>query len=118
MRRVGLPTKAGQRTDVSQCHRVSLAEHDPEARYWLARFKDDPAVVDVSERALAAPPWDGPPTWHHGDLDMRNWLIREGRISGVIDWGEMGVGEPACDVQSAWKLHSPKPGTPSGRPYP
>ena len=59
------------------------------------------------ERALAAPPWDGPPVWHHGDLDVRNWLVRDGRISGVIDWGAMGVGDPACDVMVAWKLHSP-----------
>ena len=27
-------------------------------------------------------------------------------ISGVIDWGAMGVGDPACDVMVAWKLHS------------
>jgi aminoglycoside phosphotransferase (APT) family kinase protein len=58
------------------------------------------------ERALSAPPWDGPPVWHHGDLDARNWLVRDGRISGVIDWGAMGVGDPACDVMVAWKLHS------------
>ena len=58
------------------------------------------------ERALAAPPWDGPPVWHHGDLDARNWLVRDGRICGVIDWGSMGVGDPACDVMVAWKLHS------------
>ena len=59
------------------------------------------------ERALAVPPWDGPPVWHHGDLDARNWLVRGGRITGVIDWGCMGVGDPACDVMVAWKLHSP-----------
>ena len=39
---------------------------------------------------------------------MRNWLVREGRIAGVIDWGAMGVGDPACDVMVAWKLHSPE----------
>lgn len=42
----------------------------------------------------------------HGDLDVRNWLVREGRISGVIDWGSPGVGDPAADVMVAWKLHS------------
>jgi aminoglycoside phosphotransferase (APT) family kinase protein len=49
---------------------------------------------------------DGPPVWHHGDLDVRNWLVRDGQVSGVIDWGTMGVGDPACDVMVAWKLHS------------
>jgi len=32
--------------------------------------------------------------------------VREGRINGVIDWGSMGVGDPACDVMVAWKFHS------------
>lgn len=86
---------------------IPLAERDTEIRDWLARFDGDAAVTEAWERALAAPPWDGPPVWHHGDLDARNWLVRNGRISGVIDWGAMGVGDPACDVMVAWKLHSP-----------
>lgn len=85
---------------------IPLAERDEEIRYWLARFDGDPAVTVEWKRALAAPLWDGPPVWHHGDLDVRNWLVRDGRISGVIDWGAMGVGDPACDVMVAWKLHS------------
>jgi aminoglycoside phosphotransferase (APT) family kinase protein len=84
---------------------IPLAERDKEIRLRLARF-DDPEVDAEWERALAAPPWDGPPVWHHGDLDARNWLVRDGRIRGVIDWGTMGVGDPACDVMVAWKLHS------------
>jgi aminoglycoside phosphotransferase (APT) family kinase protein len=83
---------------------VPLAELDFE--YWLERFDGDQRVADAWERALAAPSWDGPPVWHHGDLDARNWLVRDGRIGGVIDWGAMGVGDPACDVMVAWKLHS------------
>lgn len=85
---------------------IPLAERDAEIRYWLARFDGDPRVTGEWERALAAPPWDGPPVWHHGDLDCRNWLVRDGRIAGVIDWGSMGVGDPACDVMVAWKLRS------------
>ncbi|ASK62241.1 aminoglycoside phosphotransferase [Virgibacillus phasianinus] len=86
---------------------IPLAQRDKDFRYWLARFDGDPAVSVVWESALAAPPWNGPPVWHHGDLDVRNWLVRNKRISGVIDWGEMGIGDPACDVMVAWKLHSP-----------
>jgi aminoglycoside phosphotransferase (APT) family kinase protein len=85
---------------------IPLAERDKEIRKWLARFDGDPAVTVEWERALAAPAWDGPLVWHHGDLDVRNWLVRHGRIRGVIDWGAMGVGDPACEVMVAWKLHS------------
>jgi aminoglycoside phosphotransferase (APT) family kinase protein len=85
---------------------IPLAERDREIRYWLERFEGDPRVVAEWERALAAPAWDGPPVWHHGDLDVRNWVVRDGHISGVIDWGSMGVGDPACDVMVAWKLRS------------
>jgi aminoglycoside phosphotransferase (APT) family kinase protein len=85
---------------------IALAERDKGIHYWWARFDGDPAVRAGWERALAAPAWNGPPVWHHGDLDARNWLVREGRISGVIDWAAMGVGDPACDVMVAWKLHS------------
>ena len=83
-----------------------LAERDAEVQAWLAEYDDDPAAAAEWRRALAAPCWGGPPMWHHGDLDMRNWLVRDGRITGVIDWGTMGVGDPACDVMVAWKLHS------------
>jgi aminoglycoside phosphotransferase (APT) family kinase protein len=85
---------------------IRLAVRDEQMRSWWARFDGDPRAWEAWQRALAAPPWDGPPVWHHGDLDRRNWLVRNGRISGVIDWGSMGTGDPACDVMVAWKLHS------------
>ncbi|HEY2209857.1 MAG TPA: aminoglycoside phosphotransferase family protein [Gaiellaceae bacterium] len=85
---------------------IPLAVRDEQMRYWWARFDGDPRAWEAWQRALSAAPWDSPPVWHHGDLDCRNWLVRNGRISGVIDWGSMGVGDPACDVMVAWKLHS------------
>ena len=75
------------------------------ARDGARRIRPAAAALAKIEQ-LAVPPWDGPPVWHHGDLDARNWLVRDGRIGGVIDWGAMGVGDPACDVMVAWKLLS------------
>src|SRR5262249_6417583 len=85
---------------------IPLAQRDEEFRYWLARFDGGQAVAALWEYALAAPPLDGPPVWHHGDLDARKWLLRDGRIPGVIGWGAMGGGDPACDVMVGWKLHA------------
>jgi aminoglycoside phosphotransferase (APT) family kinase protein len=69
----------------------------------LGDLVDAHVLTAVWERALAAPDWDGPPVWIHGDLDSRNLLARDGRLSGVLDWGCLGVGDPACDVMVAWK---------------
>jgi aminoglycoside phosphotransferase (APT) family kinase protein len=62
------------------------------------------AVRTVWQAALHAPEWSGPPVWIHGDLDSRNLLANEGRLRAVIDWGSLGVGDPACDVMVAWKI--------------
>jgi aminoglycoside phosphotransferase (APT) family kinase protein len=85
---------------------IPLAVRGEQMRSWGARFDAEPRAWEAWQHALAAPPWDGPPVWHHGDLDCRNWLVQDHRISGVIDWGSMGAGDPACDVMVAWKLHS------------
>jgi aminoglycoside phosphotransferase (APT) family kinase protein len=65
---------------------------------------DAERVTAAWEADSGAPEWDGPPVWIHGDLDSRNLLAREGRLSAVLDWGCVGVGDPACDVMVAWKL--------------
>ncbi len=52
---------------------------------------------------LAAPDHDGVDVWLHGDLHPHN-LLRgsDGMLSGVIDWGDMTAGDPACDLATAW----------------
>src|SRR6185437_6344049 len=70
----------------------------------LGDLIDAGAVTDAWETALAAPNWDRAPVWLHGDLDNRNLLVDGDRISGVLDWGAAGVGDPACDVKVAWAV--------------
>lgn len=61
-------------------------------------------MTAACEAALAAPGWEGAPVWIHGDLDARNMLVELGRLSAVLDFGTMAVGDPACDVMVAWKM--------------
>ncbi len=42
--------------------------------------------------------------WVHADLLRPNVLVREGRIQAVIDFGGVGVGDPAADVIAAWSV--------------
>lgn len=86
-----------------------LARRDEQTRTWIATLAGRIDVISATglwNAALGAPAWDGPPVWIHGDLDARNLLVRNGRLSGVIDWGCLGVGDPAWDVMVAWKLLS------------
>ncbi len=70
----------------------------------LGDLIDADAVTTAWEAALAAPNWDGPPVWSHGDLDARNLLVEDQRITGIVDWGALCVGDPACDVKVAWAV--------------
>jgi aminoglycoside phosphotransferase (APT) family kinase protein len=85
----------------------SLRPRDEETRSGIAALGDlidAAAVTAVWETALAAPEWDGAPMWIHGDLDARNLLVRNRLITGLLDWGAMCVGDPACDVKVAWAV--------------
>jgi aminoglycoside phosphotransferase (APT) family kinase protein len=68
----------------------------------LEGLVDTDAVTAVWETARSAPPWDGPPVWIHGDPAPANMLTQEGRLSAVIDFGTLAVGDPACDLIAAW----------------
>jgi len=65
---------------------------------------DVDGLVAVWDAGLSAVPWDGPPVWVHGDLSDGNLLVRDGRLSGVIDWGGLIAGDPAVELMVAWNL--------------
>ncbi|MEQ4301690.1 aminoglycoside phosphotransferase family protein [Plantactinospora sp. B6F1] len=71
----------------------------------LTGLVDTDALTAVWEAALAAvPAWDGRGVWIHGDLASGNLLAVDGRLRAVIDFGCLGVGDPACDLMVAWTL--------------
>jgi aminoglycoside phosphotransferase (APT) family kinase protein len=65
---------------------------------------DRASVLPVWEAALQAPAWIGPGLWLHGDLHPANILVHRGQLSGVIDFGDITAGDPACDLSVAWML--------------
>jgi aminoglycoside phosphotransferase (APT) family kinase protein len=84
---------------------VPLAERDPYVREAIAEVADEydaGALTAAWEESLCAPAHAGPPAWIHGDLHTTNLLALGGRLCGVLDFGGLGVGDPACDVMAAW----------------
>jgi aminoglycoside phosphotransferase (APT) family kinase protein len=63
-------------------------------------------VLELWQEAITAP---GPESrqWIHGDLSPGNVLMRDGRLAAVLDFGAMGLGDPASDHRIAWNLLTP-----------
>ncbi|MFI9787684.1 aminoglycoside phosphotransferase family protein [Kitasatospora sp. NPDC051984] len=70
---------------------------------------DRAAALAIWEAAAAVPVRDGPPLWLHGDLHPANILVHQGRISAVIDFGDLTGGDPATDLSVAWMLFTEEP---------
>jgi aminoglycoside phosphotransferase (APT) family kinase protein len=62
------------------------------------------ARIDGLWRSALAAPIDVAPTWLHGDLHPRNVLVSGGRLSAVIDWGDVAAGDRATDLAAIWML--------------
>ena len=86
---------------------VPLAERDDYTRRAIrasSDLVDADAVTAAWEQALRVPTWDRPALWVHGDIAAGNLLFRDGRLSAVIDFGTLAIGDPACDLIVAWEL--------------
>lgn len=84
-----------------------LATRDAATRTAIGELEgvvDTEAAAAAWDEALRAPAWPGPPVWLHADLQPGNVLITRGRLSGVIDFGCLGLGDPAVDLIGAWYL--------------
>lgn len=88
----------GPLSDRDQATRAAIAEVDG--------VFDAAAMTELWEAALSAPDWGRSPVWFHGDFHTGNLLTVEGRISAVIDFGGLGMGDPACDLMIAYTLLS------------
>ena len=102
-----IPTDGGPAAAAHGLRGRSLKWRDEDTRNAIAQLDDlidTAAALRVWEEALAAPEWNGPPVWFHGDLLAGNVLVHEGRVSAIIDFSGLGVGDPAPDMLIAWNL--------------
>jgi aminoglycoside phosphotransferase (APT) family kinase protein len=72
------------------------------ARERLAELGRAPdGTDDVLEAAVALPPPERL-ALVHGDLHLRHVFVQAGRLSGVIDWGDVCRADPAIDLVLVW----------------
>lgn len=83
-----------------------LSTYDSEVREATERLErqiDARAVIELWQSALRMS-WDRPPVWVHGDISAGNLLSHRGRLAGVLDFGCLAIGDPACDLSVAWTV--------------
>jgi aminoglycoside phosphotransferase (APT) family kinase protein len=83
-----------------------LAIYDAEVREAIGRLEpriNTRGAIELWESALRTS-WSRSPVWLHGDISAGNLLSHGGRLSGVLDFGSLAIGDPACDLSIAWTL--------------
>lgn len=87
-----------------------LRVYDAQTRQAIHALKDridTHTATKVWEAALETS-WQHTPVWVHGDISLGNLLVQNGKLSAVIDFGQLAVGDPACDLSIAWTLFKEK----------
>lgn len=87
-----------------------IAIYDAETRQAIEVLKNDidaSLATEIWETALSTK-WQTEPVWVHGDISVGNLLVNNGELSAVIDFGQLAVGDPACDLAIAWVFFDEK----------
>jgi len=107
-----LDANHGPRAGAHNFHRgVPLIERDAATQAALdasTSLTDVDALRGVWHEAVQVPVWPAPGVWVHGDLAPGNVLVHDGHLAAVIDFGGLGVGDPAVDMLIAWNYLSPR----------
>jgi aminoglycoside phosphotransferase (APT) family kinase protein len=85
------------RRNIDRCRALVDFELDLDAaeRLWTEAMRL-PCAVDRT-----------PPRWYHADIAAENLLIRDGRLTALLDFGSLALGDPAVDLIAAWEILDP-----------
>lgn len=87
-----------------------VSVYDKGAREQIGKLSsiiDANKALNLWERACQTK-WHKNPVWVHGDMAIGNMLIKDSKLSAIIDFGGMGLGDPACDLVIAWTFFKNK----------
>lgn len=88
---------------------MPLSTRDDVFRKSVISLKNDfdiEKITKIWDESLRLPAWSKSLVWLHSDLLPTNIVVKNDCLSGVIDFGMMGIGDPAVDTISAWSMLS------------
>ncbi|WP_154958730.1 MULTISPECIES: phosphotransferase [Paenibacillus] len=109
------PVQAALECGVQQDHRnlTDIASRKVKMEGFLSKVVEhlSPEEFGAIEAYIGSLPQDRVKAVNkvlHGDLHFKNMLVNEkGIVSGIIDWGDLSVGHPACDLSIAYSFLPP-----------
>jgi len=90
-----------------------LKDFDAQFRIYIAQCRlikdmdldlDDALAVWQSALTVPGAAAAAPDCWYHGDLVAENLLVVDGRLSSILDFGGLAIGDPTIDLHGAWEL--------------
>jgi aminoglycoside phosphotransferase (APT) family kinase protein len=110
---IGADEAAGLGAAPDTIARLDLDRRIPQFRGYLQqavdrKLIDDPSAWDAVIAAVAGTRQPRASSLVHGDLYARHLLVDDDRrLCGVIDWGDMHIGDPAIDLAIAHSFLPP-----------
>ncbi|MBY0379596.1 MAG: aminoglycoside phosphotransferase family protein [Burkholderiales bacterium] len=95
---------SGQHNEFRGVPLITLDKKVRSSIVTLQNILDAKALTAAWDAAIQAPIWHDKPVWLHGDLQSGNLLVKNDKLCAVIDFGLMGIGDPACDLMVGWTL--------------
>jgi aminoglycoside phosphotransferase (APT) family kinase protein len=85
-----------------------MGRADPELRVERTRAVTEVLGWELPDGLIEGADGDpAAPVLLHGDLHVRHLLVRDGTLAGVIDWGDVCLGDPCIDLSLVWSLLPP-----------
>jgi len=116
LRNIDLPASALGDPDLHWYRGLPITSRDIDTRCAIEACRAIPGLgldldtaLEVWEESMALPEPEqrSAPRWYHGDLFAENLLVQGGRLTAVLDFGGLGVGDPTVDLLPAWQVLDP-----------
>lgn len=87
----------------------SLSAYDEEMSKAIPLIQNakDKRIAEQLWKDAVSSVWQENLVWVHGDIAVGNLLVKHGKLCAVIDFGQLAIGDPACDLVIAWNFFDP-----------